>query len=253
MAEQPLAVQRPGTLSIWWGEDATPTTDAESPSAAAMPGGLLAGYQGKSQIFNLNGPQDALEDRYSSQGSCAGRVTQCGPNGWAENATVCSVCDAALGKRRLRPRHHCRICCRSVCARCSSSTVQLEGHQTPQRACSLCVRQVSRAPSTLSRLELLGSRLSALSGAQLAHGSRNLEDALVLCEAAVQSLEESARKSGTTSRDEAAARQAGLEPQVDGHLPATLLERSSSCGAAANFAAAGQYPEKVLPPAHRDL
>jgi len=50
-----------------------------------------------------------------------------------EMDSCCSLCGKKLGKRFLRPRHHCRVCGRSVCARCSPGTLELE------RACTACV------------------------------------------------------------------------------------------------------------------
>jgi len=58
---------------------------------------------------------------------------------WEDNAANCSVCGSALGKRRLKARHHCRACGRCVCAGCSPSTVQLED-KALQRVCTPCVQ-----------------------------------------------------------------------------------------------------------------
>lgn len=56
-----------------------------------------------------------------------------------EEADTCSVCSTELGKRKMNPRHHCRICCRSVCNTCSLSQVHIDGVKGLQRVCNPCV------------------------------------------------------------------------------------------------------------------
>jgi hypothetical protein len=51
--------------------------------------------------------------------------------------TNCSVCDANLGRTHMNPRHHCKICCKSVCATCSPSAVRFP--QGLMRVCTPCV------------------------------------------------------------------------------------------------------------------
>jgi len=58
---------------------------------------------------------------------------------WQENASHCGICAAALGKRRMKPRHHCRICGRCVCAFCSANSVTVAGSPGLHRACNPCV------------------------------------------------------------------------------------------------------------------
>lgn len=45
----------------------------------------------------------------------------------------CHLCHVSLAKWRLRPRHHCRRCGRSVCGACSAAHADLEGWRGPQR------------------------------------------------------------------------------------------------------------------------
>merc|ERR1740121_3493559 len=92
---------------------------------------------------------------------------------WAQNAKECAICGAALGKRRLNPRHHCRLCGVSVCGRCSRGSVELEGWpRGPQRACTRCMASALRAPALRSRLAALGRRLHGLAGEEALDSTR---------------------------------------------------------------------------------
>lgn len=112
---------------------------------------------------------------------------------WAE-AELCAVCGVALGKRRGRPRHHCRICGNSVCAGCSPSSVQLElpgGERSLQRACNPCVSIAQRAPVLGERLVHLAAELHAVAGMlQWSEDEviASLEDAVLKCEATLPTL-----------------------------------------------------------------
>jgi hypothetical protein len=57
---------------------------------------------------------------------------------WAPNASTCAVCDAALGKRHFRSRHHCRSCGECVCAACSPHSIVLQNMSGLQRVCTPC-------------------------------------------------------------------------------------------------------------------
>merc|ERR1719401_1204405 len=73
-----------------------------------------------------------------------------------ESASTCFRCKKELGKRKMNPRHHCRICNKSVCGNCSPNQVQLACEQGLQRVCTQCVAIVERSPALLSRsLQLL--------------------------------------------------------------------------------------------------
>ncbi|CAJ1438422.1 unnamed protein product [Effrenium voratum] len=67
---------------------------------------------------------------------------------WDEDAASCAICNTLLGRRRLRPRHHCRICGRCVCASCSPSMVAMPGCKDLQRACSPCLTIAARRAVT---------------------------------------------------------------------------------------------------------
>lgn len=76
------------------------------------------------------------------------------------------MCSASLGKRRFRPRHHCRLCRQPVCDGCSRSRLELTAGEWrdagPQRACRRCVLEVEHVPMMRSRLDTLGRRLSGM-------------------------------------------------------------------------------------------
>ncbi|CAE8597500.1 unnamed protein product [Polarella glacialis] len=119
-------------------------------------------------------------------------------SGSFQNAEVCAVCEAALAKRLMRPRHHCRICGSSVCAACSPSSVQMEGESALQRVCAPCVRQLPRLPEMTERLQRLGAALVCIGSCDEVPATESqppgprvgLEDSMVVCESAVTTLED---------------------------------------------------------------
>ncbi|CAJ1365338.1 unnamed protein product [Effrenium voratum] len=109
---------------------------------------------------------------------------------WDEDAASCAICNTLLGRRRLRPRHHCRICGRCVCASCSPSMVAMPGCKDLQRACSPCLTIACRAPAFKSRLSQLGAKLVSLASSramEIPLGS--LDAMLAVCEDALAPLE----------------------------------------------------------------
>mmetsp|Transcript_81124 Transcript_81124/g.143499 ORF Transcript_81124/g.143499 Transcript_81124/m.143499 type:complete len:344 (+) Transcript_81124:77-1108(+) len=70
---------------------------------------------------------------------------------------LCSLCESALGWPNMNPGQHCRFCRSSVCTKCSSSSVYLEGHSRPQRACDMCVKIIPRAHWLKHRLTAIVS------------------------------------------------------------------------------------------------
>eukprot|EP00927_Polykrikos_kofoidii_P006560 TRINITY_DN12655_c0_g2_i2.p1 TRINITY_DN12655_c0_g2~~TRINITY_DN12655_c0_g2_i2.p1 ORF type:complete len:209 (+),score=30.52 TRINITY_DN12655_c0_g2_i2:89-715(+) len=96
----------------------------------------------------------------------------------------CFVCHAALGKRKMKPRHHCRICMNTVCSACSQSSIQLDGAKDLQRACAPCVSNIQKVALLRKRLLHLNEGLRALRGEHV-HSDcarSNIEDVLSLCE-----------------------------------------------------------------------
>merc|ERR1719454_1806224 len=63
---------------------------------------------------------------------------------WQVNTPNCSICNVALGKRRLKPRHHCRVCGKCVCSKCSPNFISLPHTPGTHRACKLCVAIVHK-------------------------------------------------------------------------------------------------------------
>jgi len=109
---------------------------------------------------------------------------------WTEDS-ACAVCGLELGKRKLRPRHHCRICWRSVCSNCSPSSVQLVGEKVLQRVCNPCVLNVQGGPVLRERLDNLSSQLCIIgnSGSPLDEKADTLEDAVRKCESTLPGLD----------------------------------------------------------------
>lgn len=124
---------------------------------------------------------DALGPQNDTVSGCA----------WQENVSNCAICNSSLSKRRLNPRHHCRICGRCVCSACSPSTLQLDGFKGLQRACTPCVRDAQSIPVMKTRLNRLGQQLHCLAGTRRrAFTIGALEDVVVICEEATQPLED---------------------------------------------------------------
>mmetsp|Transcript_75600 Transcript_75600/g.179662 ORF Transcript_75600/g.179662 Transcript_75600/m.179662 type:complete len:290 (+) Transcript_75600:69-938(+) len=106
----------------------------------------------------------------------------------------CSICNAKLGKRFLRPRHHCRLCDRLVCGQCSPALIPLDGKQGRQIVCMDCTAVVEHQQDLMSRLNCLAARMQnahAACGVEselLSHGS-TLAAAVVVCEEEAAKLE----------------------------------------------------------------
>jgi len=103
-------------------------------------------------------------------------------------ADNCALCEKVFGKRLLRPRHHCRICCRSVCGACSPSTVRLQEVQQLQRVCSQCVAHILNADMLRERILQLGVNLKSITSKQQQgqETTKSLVQAVYLCEEALK-------------------------------------------------------------------
>lgn len=107
-------------------------------------------------------PQKAISDAEASDVGFASTSTgDLRTAGWSEEST-CHVCSAVLSKRRLNPKHHCRVCNQTVCGTCSPSSVWLECEKGLQRVCNPCVSNAERAPTHLHGLMLLNEELREL-------------------------------------------------------------------------------------------
>jgi hypothetical protein len=118
-----------------------------------------------------------------------------------ERENTCNVCDAKIGKRVFKPRHHCRICLRCVCAACSPNSIMLDGEKQPVRVCTPCVAETPQIPMLTRRALDLGSKLQAI-GEDLGGTAENhvkivapnvsngLEQALNFCDVVLAPLED---------------------------------------------------------------
>lgn len=108
---------------------------------------------------------------------------------WAQDRN-CGICDAVLGKRRLRPRHHCRVCGKSVCNACSPNYVKIPDCEKVQRACDQCVAEMQQAHNVRHRMKRIADQLVALSGLQRTNSSNRstLVDSVWLSEQALLTI-----------------------------------------------------------------
>jgi len=142
-----------------------------------------SGYAGNSP-GNTPGSFDTVDD--SSRGTSALHHSGAEAADNHQDIDNCGVCGAQLGKRRLNPRHHCRICGRCVCGSCSPSSVQIQGKEGLQRVCTPCVN----IPEFRHRLVQLGDLLRGVSQAetplkQAVTPPKSLSQAVALAEEAV--------------------------------------------------------------------
>eukprot|EP00930_Biecheleria_cincta_P105901 TRINITY_DN9899_c0_g1_i1.p1 TRINITY_DN9899_c0_g1~~TRINITY_DN9899_c0_g1_i1.p1 ORF type:complete len:1257 (+),score=253.16 TRINITY_DN9899_c0_g1_i1:477-3773(+) len=116
-------------------------------------------------------------------------LTTCSLASWS-HGDHCAVCSVLLGKRRLKPRHHCRICGKTVCSSCSPNFVQVQGYQKAQRACTGCLHDVQQSQLIQQRLVQLAKHLDALGGAHQVSTKQSLTlaDTVELCEQALLAL-----------------------------------------------------------------
>lgn len=106
----------------------------------AFRGDAQFSYRGASSLREPHGVEYLLPSTASLIGSIRSNSSL-----W-EHASKCNLCHIPLGKRRLRPRHHCRLCGKSVCNACSPSFIQLQGLPKPARTCRICVHRVLSRP-----------------------------------------------------------------------------------------------------------
>jgi hypothetical protein len=113
---------------------------------------------------------------------------------WEENTATCGICDARLGKRFFKRRHHCRMCGKCVCSSCSPSSILLDGEKQPQRTCKRCVNGFRKTPALKRRVAQLAERLSLLATLDTSKESNetqvpeDLEQAVSMCESLVEGL-----------------------------------------------------------------
>lgn len=110
---------------------------------------------------------------------------------WEDGVSTCSICNSLLGKRRGKPRHHCRVCGHCVCGTCSPNTVMLQPYGALERVCSVCVRPLARAPEIFKRQNELTRQLQVLGDVNVGcqpQDFRSVEEALGASELAISHL-----------------------------------------------------------------
>lgn len=101
-------------------------------------------------------------ERPSSYGDVAAtgstnNLVQRGDSNWETDQANCSVCNAKLGKRFMNPRHHCKTCGKSVCNKCSPSTVMFPGGL--QRVCTPCTSNAFAVGGSFSGTAVPGTSI----------------------------------------------------------------------------------------------
>eukprot|EP00439_Symbiodinium_sp_Y106_P023819 s7815_g2.t3 len=119
-----------------------------------------------------------------------------------QNAEACAVCGSWLGKRWMRPRHHCRMCNLSVCAACSPSMIVTKGDAGLQRVCNPCVTAMQEAADLKERVFALADALDSITGEgdpgkeedDSGEAKKSLQQGFLACEASVSKLEDLRRR-----------------------------------------------------------
>jgi len=118
---------------------------------------------------------------------------------WQDNTLNCSDCGAKFGWRRFKRWHHCRICGRCICSKCSTSKICLQKGEKPVRVCTRCAADAPRLCAFANRARDLSVRVGTFLGQEASeHGlqSEDLRDLLRHCESALEPLEEMNEKIG---------------------------------------------------------
>ncbi|CAE7027828.1 Lrrc56 [Symbiodinium sp. CCMP2592] len=119
-----------------------------------------------------------------------------------QNAEACAVCGSWLGKRWMRPRHHCRMCNLSVCAACSPSMIVTKGDAGLQRVCNPCVTAMQEAADLKERVFALADALDGITGEDdpgkeednSGEAKKSVQQGFLACEASVSKLEDLRRR-----------------------------------------------------------
>jgi len=151
----------------------------------------LSQHQAAARDGALYGRRAEAQSEYGGDAGrtilCASVITSVDVTAASENE--CGVCGAAVGKLRLNPRHHCRICGAVVCGACSSM----------ERACTPCIVVARQEGLVRERLTHLSEKLRvAVSGGETQVREQldrplSLEEAMSACEASLGPLLESRR------------------------------------------------------------
>ena len=82
-----------------------------------------------SELFRVQRDERAPSDR--------NQISRVMNSNWEQNLPNCGLCQ--IGFDVFERRHHCRICGKCVCQKCSPSQITTDGHTGLQRACTPCV------------------------------------------------------------------------------------------------------------------
>lgn len=111
---------------------------------------------------------------------------------WEENSATCSVCENRFGWWRGRRWHHCRLCGRCVCSKCSPSFLCMERGEKPVRVCTPCIAEAPKVAALATRVADLTQRVAGFFGsptASCAASSADLGLLLKECEEAMEPIE----------------------------------------------------------------
>lgn len=110
---------------------------------------------------------------------------------WEADATNCFRCEKVFNRAKMINRHHCRICGKNVCGKCSPSSLQLAGWPAPQRVCTTCASVTEQASQLKERVLALSQQLYVIHDPQAIHAAaeaETLDEAIAFCEGAVLPL-----------------------------------------------------------------
>jgi len=123
---------------------------------------------------------------------------------WEDNTTNCSICDAKFGWHVFKRWHHCRICGRCVCSKCSPSSLCLESGEKPVRVCTPCVTDAPQVCALANRVGELSARVGAFFGQDVSEQALRSEDLRVMlshCETILEPIEKMNGKIGPPAAD----------------------------------------------------
>jgi len=116
-----------------------------------------------------------------------------------EEVTSCALCKSRVGKLVLTPRHHCRVCMRTVCGSCSKGKIRISDQNGLQRVCDECSKDCGQVPVLDSQFSMLTEQLHKLCGYTSADAKPSLDSGLTciqLVKDAMDDLKDDAAKEG---------------------------------------------------------
>lgn len=138
----------------------TPPNRRKSFDTSQLPSRSTSTPDSRAEAFRLHTEGSLPELDRSALDSTLDSTLEFSPSQVSEVSSTCSVCSAALGKRRLNPRHHCRVCGKAVCASCSPSKIVIRGSKNLQRACTPCMSSIGMEAVLIRRVLRLAEDLT---------------------------------------------------------------------------------------------